>query len=516
MGNIEDICTISVKIDEMAKLIATYLNSVILENKRIPARSFYGESFAALLLSKYGIKYQQSIELLYEAYEEKNKNDQEFHWEFNKYAWTNILKQTKDKSLRKFVFPLKFKNTEVVNWTLLRSCTRFHAAMELEHAIKEARTSLWKFQKPSGLICDQSDVRSFQYHCFSSVLIAEIYELGGGDFFLERFCSAAEFISKFILRTGDVLYIGRGQEQSFGYGTILYLLALSYKYSKDKRYLGHLQRCLLFLSKYQRKDGSFPLTMNKQEMDFPLVANPSDPRYPGWYHYNNYFDYLPFLGVFFQKAVETLESLSNVKITENVLTENYKDKDFLIFRNDVYEAVLSKPGGDWRGTNGYWTNDLPIPYVSFKGQRVTASYGGEQYDNTLYTAEGIPLPLVIKNKRKISIRRGRVWSFFWGNSMIIVCLSGIVIRHFRFHSSSIDIADVIISLKPMYENYLFEQVRQIDNKVFHICQGAKIISSTPLEKQKIPQYFWGGELQELVSKEPIRRNKITISMEGVK
>ena len=507
---------LSEKINKIVKMIAECLDSIIINNKGFPARSFYGESFAYWLLNSVGTKYTSSIEYLYKSYQVKDKNDPNFHWEFNDYAWINLFKETNEKRLVNFAYPLHFKNTKVTNWTLLRSCTRYHAGIEIDLALQEAIKVLKKYQKKSGLICDQVGVRSFQYHCFSAVMIAEIYELGGGEFFLRRFYHAVGFISKFILRSGDTLYIGRGQEQSFGYGALIYLLALSYKYFQDNEFLALLQKCLSFLMKYQRKDGSFPLVMNKMERGFPLEANPSDPKYPGWYQYNNYFDYLPFLGIFLHKAAKVLSSVSSENVSLGFISnKNYRDRDFILFRNNIYEAVLSRPGGNWKGKGGYWTNDIPIPYVVCNGKRITPSYGGEQYGNTIYSPEGIPLPLIVKNNEKISIRRNRMWSFFLGNTMIFISLSGILIRHFKFYQSCIVIKDFMIGLKPMYTNYLFEKIDCVNNQVFNICNGAIIYTSKPMVKINKPCYFWGGILQSLVSCNPTRYNKITISMEKV-
>jgi len=289
--------------------VAAYLDKVIKRNQSFPARSFYGESFSYWLLRLADDRYHESLSRLIEIYTAKDKESPEFHWEFNKYAWVSVFSSTKDFRIGEFAYPLRFKYTPVTNWVLLRCCTQILAGEDAANALKDTHSILRAQQSKSGLIYDDNGVRSLQYHCFSAVLTAEISVLCNDHKLKERFIRAAEFIEKFVLQTGDTLYIGRGQQQSFGYGALIYLLAHACYLLKDPRFLGKLERCVSFLSSFQRQDGSLPLVLNNAEKGYPLKADPTDQRYPGWYAYNNYFDYLPFLGIMLSKAEKILAAL---------------------------------------------------------------------------------------------------------------------------------------------------------------------------------------------------------------
>jgi hypothetical protein len=278
------------------------------------------------------------------------------------------------------------------------------------------------------------------------------------------------------------------------------------------------------LTNFQRHDGSFPLVLNGIENGFPASASLADPLYVGWYSYNNYFDYLAFLGIMLAKTETVLsaiideregsfiDSSSHINETES----HYQDADFLIVRRPDYEAALARPGGDWKGW-GLWSNDLPIPYIVCKGRRITPSYGGEQYGRTLFRTQGIPLPLVQVEKDLLSIRDGRIWSSWHGDTLIVITPKAILFRTYVFKRKQVVVRDTIFSLYKTYFYYLFDNVHEIiQGHEFEINYGARIISDKHLQLQECPQYFWGGRLTALRSLEPGRMNILTISLESVK
>lgn len=505
MGNVISPVVLAARINSLATGIAEYLHRVLALHGRLPARSFYGESFSALLLGYSGTQYVTSSAQLCNLYRAKDKDAPDFHWEFNKYAWCTLFRKTGDEEAKEFALPLRFRNTPVTNWALLRSCTRYLAAIETAKAYREAVQVLKHFQLQSGLICDERNVRSFQYHCFSAALVAEISEISGESFFLDRFYRAADFIEKFVLRTGDTLYVGRGQEQSFGYGALCYLLAKAFRHFKESRFVSALERCLSFLEGYRRSDGSFPLVMNGCEVGYPQSTAASDTCFPGWYAYNNYFDYLPFSGVFLRKAAEAIGGLSAPETHDALHGADYHDSDFLIFRNEQYEAVLSRPGGGWKGGDGYWTNDLPFPYVIWSGERLTPSYGGEQFGSSLYSPAGIPLPAIELKGHRSLLRNARVWSFFLANMLIFFSTKGLLIRRFGFMQDQIIVDDIQLGLGKIFARYLFDQVRELDEHTFLIRGGATVQFSVPMEIEDSNEYYWGGPLKALVAKAPSKR-----------
>lgn len=239
--------------------------------------------------------------------------------------------------------------------------------------------------------------------------------------------------------------------------------------------------------------------------------------------YNNYFDYLPFLGVMLAKAEDILSATIDArKITfddlfayEDDQSERYQDADFLVVRRPDYEAVLARPGGFWKG-GGFWTNDLPIPYIVCRKKRITPSYGGEQYGRTLFSPRGIPLPLVQFGKKLKSVRDGRIWSFWRGDMLIVLSPKAVLARSFDFGNTKVVVRDILISPFKTYLYYLFENVREVRHgHEFSISHGAMVISDGHLCIEDRKQYFWGGKLAALRSSAPSRVNTLTISLEAV-
>lgn len=430
--------------------IAKYIKNYINTNNGFASRSFYGETFSLNLLYLNNMLDEKSKMILITNFENIDKTNPEYHWEFNNYALLNYLNISKDKTIKKYLNPLKFKNTSVTNWTLLRSITRLIANKDKDLAIKEAKEKIEKFQLKSGLILDKKDDKSFQYHCFSVAMIAEIYEESKDNYFKNSFLKGVEFIRVFILSNGESLYIGRGQNQSFGYGALIYILSLAYKYTNDKTILGDLDKVYKFLIQFQNEDGSFPLVMNGIEKGIPEIVNIKDANYAGWYPYNNYFDYLPFMGYFIAKAVKVLDKFDTTDIQYKKNT-SYKDENFIKIVKPNYEAVISKPGG-------YWTNDMPIPFIVYKGKSITPMYGGEQFQKSLYNLEGIPLPFCLTFNKS---SRWKVVSFFKENILWLISPFGIIKRKYNFFDNEIEIVTNIFSPFKFKNIYLELENRNI-------------------------------------------------------
>lgn len=443
------------KVENTAYKIASFIASWLSDKPNFECRSFYGETFSLALLQKTKLLDDITKLKLLNAYDNLDKTDSKFHWEFNNYALLDYYTNTKDLLIDRFLKPIKFKNTPCTNWTLLRSNARLMAGVDTLLAIKESKTKIQKFQLNSGLILDDPGVKSFQYHCFSMAMIGEIYEQTNDVYFYNSFLNGVEFIRHFILSNGETLYIGRGQNQSFGYGVLLYILALAYKFTNDKTILGDIELVIGFLSRFQREDGSFPLVMNEVETSIPKLVDMQNPEFAGWYPYNNYFDYLPFMGFFIAKAFETLNDL-DTSVIEYTKQKDYRDSDFIKLVNPGYEAVLSKPGG-------YWTNDLPIPYIVTNGKNLTPCYGGEQFQKSLYTLKGIPLPYCNSINKSI---RWHSKSWFFGNTLWLLSPLGIMKREFLYDDELVEIKTKIYSFFDFQHIYLFlDDDRSICNEV---------------------------------------------------
>lgn len=414
--------------------VATYLASYLDSRDDFGMRSFYGEAFALALLGHSERLTPTTEQKLLRAYHAKDRDDSQFHWEFNHYAMLEA---------GRLQLPLTFKHTPVTNWTLLRANVRIRAGVDERRGLAEATRKLRRMQRPSGLILDDRGVKSFQYHCFSAAMTFELYRATGKRRFLDAFCSAVAFIRHFILPNGDALYIGRGQQQSFGYASLIYILSAAYSVTTDTSVLADLQRVIQYVRLHARQDGSLPLVMGGGEEPLPHPDAPHrDCRYPGWYAYNNYFDYLPFAGLFLWKAAQLL-STAPVGTPAITPQQAYRDKDFLKIVVGSTIAVISRPGG-------YWTNDLPVPYV-YCGNRVrTSCYGGEQFGGGIYSLAGIPLPI----RRSGRQLRWRAASFLWGSTLVMVSPLGVLLRRFVVSDGRVEMHNRMLSPLRLRDRYL--------------------------------------------------------------
>lgn len=367
------------------------------ENKgKYPTRTFYGETFTALALSLNEFdEYKSTIERFIETYSHLDKSDDNFHWEFNNYS---LLRLDQNLDSVEFEIPidnsdLTFQHTKVTNWTLLRGLCRVISG---ESTVRGAIESLYKIvlnQNKSGFIYDDKNVRSFQYHSYSTTLLVELFDALNMEFFKSAFIRAIDYICNCILITGDTFYVGRGQNQIFGYGPLIYSLERAYKFTEDKKYKRYQYRLLDLIQDFQRPNGSIPLVLRNNEDGYPVKVDVNDPDYMGWYNYNNYFDYLPFLVYYLEK---TSEIFDYVEIVEGeFIQESYHNENTSIYKGSRYDAAVSAPGGAI-------SNDLPMPFICNTNSRLTPCYGGEEYGSSLYSFREIPIPWGVSKGFKIS------------------------------------------------------------------------------------------------------------------
>jgi hypothetical protein len=435
----------------------------------------------------------------------------------------------------------KFDEIKVANWTLLRSTCRLLKGgfLNVLRANFELMKVLLLFQK-NGFIFDEKGYekgsKSFQYHCYSVSLLGEIFDKAKKEFIRKRFLQGVNYLIPFILPNGDTLYIGRGQEQIFGYGALIYALEYAHKITKTAIYKQKAKIVTSYLLKFQREDGSFPLVLRGGEEEYPGEIDTQDDRFLGWYRYNSYFDYLSFLGYYLIKTDQISIDLevSNTPQEQAQKDGNclsYHDDEFLIYSNLLYTAVISRPGG-------YWANDMPLPYVCYKGESIFPCYGGEQRLQSIYTARGIPLPFGISKDRAWGWRRvqlyrlRKIYYSLKGTSHFIHRLKktnkyelvfrdllkykltskGFLgksryINHFRtfeFRTKKIKIEDKIlfkrtIRFDEFYPiNYLFFNVKQVDNTEFIIWyKGLKgrLVCSRTCYIERNGLYCARGKLQ---------------------
>ena len=150
------------------------------------------------------------------------------------------------------------------------------------------------------------------------------------------------------------------------------------------------------------------------------------------------------MGFFLNKAFELIKGVDASGLSYQN-QEAYRDADFIKIVRPRYEAVLSRP-------SGYWTNDLPIPYIVSAFKAATPCYGGEQFQKSLYSTQGLPLPYCDTLRRSI---RWRSISWFKGDSLWIVSPLGVMRRNYVFEDDSITINTWVYSLFTFMHCYLF-------------------------------------------------------------
>lgn len=439
---------------EVAKGIASWLAGQVTEHG-FPARTFYGESFAIWLWSLFPGEFAREIDaLLPRALWQLKREDIQAHPEFNLFALLNYC-HTQGLSPEEVihVFP-PLRNTANSNWILLGTLdrllwNRLTGKRQFPETLLRLHTYLLLLlqQQKDGLIRDDRlfarwlpvpfpfskggrlGIRyvarlrrmSLQYHCFSLALLWDICQLAGWIGLKEAVERGAMALLLFVLPNGDTLYLGRGQQQIFGYAALLYTLAALSNYFSKQEIERPWQRIWNFVSLYQRSDGSFPLVLRHGEYDYPHTVDTSDPRWLGWYSYNNYFDYLPFLGVY---LAQTAALISRPKPKVSPVWIKRPEQDLVVTRR---YAVIRK--ANWQATvaapHGAISHDQPIPYLCLGGKSVLPCFGGEECSPSSYNLSMLPLPYFVhRDGQPVYLRSVMSWSLGQGKSPQTLTLRG--------------------------------------------------------------------------------------------
>lgn len=511
--------------EDMAHNLSKYLASKQTPQGNFPGRNFYGETFSALLWSYFDERFKTNIKRAIRAYIKIDKSNKNYHWEFNNYALYRLHLRTRDPEILELVKGAKFRGNNVTNWILLRAVCRLHRNISQDKVLAYIELRKAMNRQKEGFFLDDKSSKSFQYHCFSTALMADAFILTKNQSYKRSFLEGVNFINKFIMPNGNVLYVGRGQEQIFGYGALIFILEYAYTLTQNSVFKDSAQRVLSYLLRFCREDGSFPLVLRDKEVDYPATIDVSDRKYLGWYAYNNYFDYLPFLGYYLIKAHEIHSSgvhATDACDEESCNTYNTKNikylKDYIIYTSDKYKAVVSKPGG-------YWTNDLPFPYICYNNESIFPCYGGEQFVDSIYSIEQIPLPFGKTPTRWLYFREMKYKLI----KKRLVAESKYLkySREFNFRRDAFDIHDKIkftrnIDFEEFYpiNLYFFELKQVADNRYETEYNGikAEITTSEPCVIESGEFYCARGELKSLrekmlnvsFSKDDILKRKISV------
>jgi hypothetical protein len=212
------------------------------------------------------------------------------------------------------------------------------------------------------------------------------------------------------------LYIGRGQQQIFGYGALLYFLAAQAA-AGNQAAAGQLEQVWSFVRPFQRKDGRFPLVLRTGESGYPKTVDTHDPRWLGWYGYNNLFDYLPFLGVMLARAGQVKNETSPASAPHHQQPVDLTPQ-FAFVRQPKWQMTLSAPGGAL-------SQDQPMPYLCLHRQSILPCFGGEEGNDQPYQLTTLPLPYFgLGNGRFLFLRHEMGWQFIQSKHQPPILLAG--------------------------------------------------------------------------------------------
>ncbi len=280
-----------------------HLDAVLLPDFGYPDKPSWGYAFTYLasLTAKDGVSNTLTQKALHHLMAQ-DKNDPNYSWEFVVYALQTATRNSR-QIIPESISDYREKGTRMFNWFLLRTlnkrlCGRYTS---IDHLKLWAASKL--YQRTTGLIIDEFKTRSLQYHAFCLFVLSEILEIDSGNVWVKKwFLSGIEFSMRHTLEDGTALYLGRGQEQIFGYGALIY--SIEYCHSKIKRLNeDRLDKICERLLSFQRSDGSYPLVLRRHD---PEPSNTSfiKDKPGGWYGYNTLYDYQPFLAYCLLKASE--------------------------------------------------------------------------------------------------------------------------------------------------------------------------------------------------------------------
>jgi len=365
---------------QLAVTIASYLAARQQPDGSLPGPDHYGLAFCVWLWSRLHADAQAVPPALRDSFASAAERSwrrladrpPRTHGEFNAYALLSCRRELGPEPTRAVLRHIRYGRRHSANWMLLRAVCRARQSSGLRRLAGgvEAASALLRCAR-RGFIADRPGVRSFAYHAFCGALLADLWGQTRWRWAGEAAVRAAQFISPFVLPNGDTLYVGRGQQQVFGYAALLYLLEAAALLTGRDDFRSQADLVLARLLGFQRPDGSLPLVLRPEEPPEPW--SPAD--LPGWYSYNRYADYLPFLGCFLLKAAEPeVPPLGDVAPLA-------PHPDFRVHRLQRYVAVLSRPGGAS-------TNDLAFPYVCLDGVSIFPCYGAEGNP----APEAAPLP----------------------------------------------------------------------------------------------------------------------------
>ncbi|AWB66750.1 hypothetical protein C2869_10080 [Saccharobesus litoralis] len=265
-----------------------HLNTKMDENG-YPDEPSWGYAFS--LLAALELEHEQFAAKSLALFNRQNKSSANYSWEFVIYALQRAKKLIQNTNATSYVYAEK--GTRMVNWTLLRQLNRVNEGRD---SLK-VKMILWGIKKvfthESGQILDELKTRSLQYHAFCLFVLAELDQTKYHPLAKSWLIKGCQHAIKMMRADGCALYIGRGQEQIFGYGSLVF--ALEYTNTKYQLNLNaSIEKLWSYVQSFQRENGSYPLVLNREQPEKENVTFNLDKPH-GWYGYNTLYDYQPFL-----------------------------------------------------------------------------------------------------------------------------------------------------------------------------------------------------------------------------
>lgn len=441
---------------QVARGIAGYLASRQRPDGGFPGPDHYGVAFSLWLWLQFPDEFAERAQRAWDRLQAAPPQD---HGEFNAYALLHCRARLGPGKVDEVLRKIPLGRRHSANWMLLRAaCAAFPGpyGSRLLSGL-EGKASLLMHRR-SCFICDRPRVRSAAYHAFCGALLADICRVRGAKWAGRAAAQAAAAISPLIMPNGDALYLGRGQQQIFGYGALIYLLEAAAALTGRGEFAAAADSVFGYLMRFRRRDGSFPLVLLDGEPEEPWQPEASRP---GWYSYNRYADYLPFLACFLLKAAEP--DLPQMARGSTAALPRWVRR----VEKERYVAVLALPGGAT-------TNDLAFPYVCVEGESLFPCYGGEA---RRVKPEAMPLPFgVMRGTRHYSFRE-QLHYRFQGTDLIGVSP---LVRHersFVFGEKGFTCHDEITFRKRVSftsfspANFLFRSLRAAGDGDFETTHG---------------------------------------------
>ncbi|THB65906.1 MAG: hypothetical protein D6B27_07625 [Gammaproteobacteria bacterium] len=284
----------SLEYKKSAKELLQYLNFKLDAIEGFPDQPTWGYAFTLLAALQYEADLNKN-ELAQKAlalYEKQSKPQKIFSWEFTTFAINLSATLTKEQRILDLC-AYKAKGTRMINWALLRQLNKVYTGKDSIVTGFILRIIKLLFTTSDGQILDEFYTRSLQYHAFCLFVLTELDKTGRYPWVSDWLIRGCRFSNKMILNDGTALYIGRGQEQIFGYGALIYALEYVDKHYKQK-FESSIEKVWHHVSSFQREDGSYPLVLRSYQAEHGDISYDSDKPH-GWYSYNTLYDYQPFL-----------------------------------------------------------------------------------------------------------------------------------------------------------------------------------------------------------------------------